>query len=755
MSPRFQPLGLALAVTAALSSWQARAQAPIPTAQAAKPAEARTSEGKNQLSTVVVTATRKQEDAKDVPVSATVMKTEQLETIATAGQDIRVLAAKVPSLNIESSNGRTFPRLYIRGYGNTDFSTYASQPVSLVYDEVVQENPILKGFPIFDLENVEVLRGPQGTLFGRNTPAGLVKFSSVKPSLEEGLNGYVSASAGSRGTINVDGAINVPLGKAWAARVSVLNQRRDDWVTVRSTDTTNLYNGDKIEGYNDRAVRAQLLYKPDAGFNALLNVHGRELNGTARVFRANLIKPGTNDFADGFDPATVTTNGKDVQTFGAWGSSANLSWNAGDYTLSSITGFEKISNYFTRGDIDGGDTTNTPAFYPGFPGVETAGKVLDHHQITQEFRIASRFAGPLNYQAGVYFFNEFMKSGGGNFNSFTGLQVDNFVSSQKNNAWALFGSISYELSPDMTLRGGLRYTDDKKTFNLIEGYGTVPSKTISGAKLTGDLSLNYRVNRDTTVYGRVATGFRGASFGSPSFGQALTFANPETTTNYELGIKSDLLDRRARVSFSVYDYDVKNQQLTAVGGASNVTSLINAKKTHGQGWELQGEALVGENLRLSMGVGNNKTKIEDPTLSVPVCGSGQCHPTNRVAVVNGVALANIDGNSLPQAPKWTVAATARYGFRLGNGDEVYLYTDWSYRSKINFFLYDSVEFTGKSLLEGGLKLGYNWGNGRYEASVFCRNCTNQIRITGGIDFDNLTGFINDPRTTGVQFRANF
>ena len=104
--------------------------------------------------------------------------------------DIRFLNAKIPSLSIESSFGRSFPRFYVRGLGNTDFDLNASQPVSLVVDEVVQENAILKGFPVFDVERVEVLRGPQGTLFGRNTPAGLVKFDTVKPSQE--FDGYGS-----------------------------------------------------------------------------------------------------------------------------------------------------------------------------------------------------------------------------------------------------------------------------------------------------------------------------------------------------------------------------------------------------------------------------------------------------------------------------------------------------------------------------------------------------------------------------------
>ena len=103
-----------------------------------------------------------------------------------ASPDVRVLSGRVPSLVMESSFGRAFPRFYIRGYGNTDFDLNASQPVSYVVDEIVQENPILKGFPVFDVERVEVLRGPQGTLFGRNTPAGIVKLDTKKPTDELG-----------------------------------------------------------------------------------------------------------------------------------------------------------------------------------------------------------------------------------------------------------------------------------------------------------------------------------------------------------------------------------------------------------------------------------------------------------------------------------------------------------------------------------------------------------------------------------------
>ena len=166
----------------------ALAQAPAPAAGASAPEV-------GKLQTVTVTAERRTENVQDVPSSITTLSGEILDVLNTSGQDLRLFSGRVPSLNIESSFGRAFPRFYIRGYGNTDFRLNASQPVSLVYDDIVQENPILKGFPAFDLDRVEVLRGPQGSLFGRNTPAGVVKFESVRPGKTFG--GYGSLSVGS------------------------------------------------------------------------------------------------------------------------------------------------------------------------------------------------------------------------------------------------------------------------------------------------------------------------------------------------------------------------------------------------------------------------------------------------------------------------------------------------------------------------------------------------------------------------------
>jgi iron complex outermembrane recepter protein len=701
-----------------------------------------------ELQQVTVTAQRRTENIKEVPVSVTAIKGEKLDVLVSGGDDIRVLAAKVPSLNIESSNGRTFPRFYIRGYGNTDFSTFASQPVSLVYDDVVQENPILKGYPIFDLASVEVLRGPQGTLFGRNTPAGVVKFESEKPNTKK-IEGYYNLSYGSRGTANVEGAVNVPLSDKWAMRVSSLRQHRDNYVDNYS-DVAKTQKTGQLDGYNEHAERVQFMFTPDASFSALLNLHQRYTTGSARLFRANAIKKGTNDLVDGFDPDSIVTNARNFQHLKTEGSNLRLSWDLGDVKLFSVTGFEKVGDYFSRGDIDGG--------VPGGPGfvpfqVETGGFIDDLKQYTQEFRAESKYAGPLNWQAGVYYFNEDATGGSNNYNSTTWGQTSHLVSHQKNTAWAAFASLNYAVSDDFTVRGALRYTDDKKHFNTVVAENVVqvaPSFVDeSKSKVNWDLSGTYRLNRDVNLYTRLATGFRAPSIAAASASVPITVADAETITSIEGGIKADLFERRARVSFSLYDYQVKNQQLTVVGGNTNVTKLINAAKSNGHGAEFDFEGYVTSAFKVSAGGSYNFTEIRDPSLSVNKCA--QCTVLDPI---NGAGRVVIDGNPLPQAPKWIVNATARYGVPMGDG-ELFVFTDWAYRSKINFFLYEAAEFSGKPLTEGGVRVGYTWGAGKYEVAAFARNVLDQRRLTGAIDFNNLTGFVNEPRTYGVQFKGNF
>ncbi|PMQ06187.1 Pesticin receptor [Dyella sp. AD56] len=726
-------------------------------AQDANPPAAAPAKGQNgkpvQLETVNVTAEKRVENIQKVPVSMTVVTPEQLGNYGQAGDTVLQLAGRAPSVYAETSYGREFPRFYIRGLGNSDFDLNSSQPVSMVYDDIVQENPILKGFPLFDLAQVEVLRGPQGTMFGRNSPAGVIKFDSAKPSQE--TSGYAKASYGTKGTANAEAALGGSLGGNWSGRVSALAQHRDGWID-------NDYAGkkDALGGYNDRAVRFQAMYDVQ-DFNALINVHARWLDGSAMVNRANAIPLGSDSFVPGFDRNVVYQDGNNRQHLFTWGSNVHLTWNLGDYTLTSITGFEKADTY-SLGDVDGGiavaqNPSQLPYVTP-FPS-ETADALPHDRQITQEFRLASNPQDRLNWQVGTYYFNENIAIVNYDYNTLDNHALDGYAQqSQKTTAYALFGSTDYHLTDDFDVRAGARWSHDSRDFHVDRILSPIGSGPLSlganphDSRWSGDLTGTWAVNQNVNVYGRVANGFRAPSVqGRVLFADFISQAKPETITSYELGVKTTSFDNRLRFNADIFDYTMHNQQLTAVGGDLNVTRLVNAKETQGHGAEFDMEAYVTPNFILTAGGSYNHTKLEDPTLAVAPCGAG-CTILNPLDA-NGNVL--INGNSLPNAPEWIGNLTARYGIPYGESGEFFIYTDWTYRSEVNFFLYDSEEFRGKPMLQGGVRVGYNWDFGKREIALYGRNITNKQYITGAIDFDNRTAFVNDPRIIGVEFRADF
>ena len=752
-SVRLSRSALALAVALAIPYASAMAQ------DAAQDEEA-SANSPAKLEAVEVTAQRRTEALKDVPLSITTLSAEKLDVIGSGGNDIRFLAARVPSLNIESSFGRAFPRFYIRGLGNTDFDLNASQPVSLVYDDIVQENPILKGFPVFDLDQVEVLRGPQGTLFGRNTPAGVVKFDSAKPTQE--TEGYGRLSYGRFDSVNFQGAISGGLTPVVSGRLSALYQRRDDYV-----DNTFTGKNDALEGYEESAVRGQILFEPSDDFYALFNAHARNLEGTARLFRANIIRPGLGDLVHGFKRREVAIDGRNEQNLDSYGASARLRWNLGSTTLHSITGYEH-ADVFSRGDIDGGFGAAFlgagnfgPGFIP-FPA-ESADGLPKHRQISQEFRLESNEWGRFDWQTGFYYFDEDITVTSFNYDTLAGGVLNGFAQQkQDNTAWAVFASGDLDVTDRLKLRGGVRYTNDDKNFQAertISPFGAPPTGPItanpSDTDLSWDASAVYTVNDQVNVFSRVARGYRAPSVqGRLLFGDTISIAKSESVISYEAGIKAELLNNRLRASFTVFHYDTNNQQLTAVGGGSNFNRLINADKVTGEGFEFDLEAYITDNLLITFGASRNDTEIKDRNLATQVCGSG-CTILDPTVVVGGQTLALLDGNSLPQAPAWVNNLTARYSIPMGEGAEMFFYTDWAYRSKVNFFLYNSPEFTGAPLLEGGLRVGYNWNYGKYEVAAFGRNILNETEVVGGIDFNNLTGFVNEPAFYGVEFSARF
>jgi iron complex outermembrane receptor protein len=316
----------------------------------------------------------------------------------------------------------------------------------------------------------------------------------------------------------------------------------------------------------------------------------------------------------------------------------------------------------------------------------------------------------------------------------------------------VFGHLSYDLSDALNISGGLRYTDDDKDFSA-EGSPSA-DRSVADEQVSGDVSLMYRVSDAFHVYGRYARGFRAPTIQGRdvAFGAPPSTADSETIDSIEAGFKSLLADNRVRLNGSVYYYEIKDQQLSAIGGGGNFVQLINADKGTGIGFDLEGEFLVTDRLLLTAGYSYNDTELEDDNLVVPPCGSGLCTVLDPL---DGSGRAIIDGNPFPQAPEYIATITARYGLPVGDAGEIFVFTDWAFQGDTNFFLYEAEEFHSGDTYEGGLRIGYSHDDGRWEVAVFGRNITDEENVKGAIDFNNLVGFDNEPRVVGVSFRARF
>ncbi len=704
------------------------------------------------LEEVVVTAQKREQTLEEVPAAVSIISGERVSEYLNGAQDIRALAARVPGLNIETSNGRTQPRFYLRGLGNIDFDVNANQPVAMIFDEISLENNTLRSLPLFDIERVEVLKGPQGSLFGRNTNAGVIKIDSVRPSQE--LDAYVSLSYGSRETFVGEGATNIVLSDTLSARVSLKYQDRGAWI-----DNTFNGPGDDFGAFEETGWRAQLLWQPSGNFTGHLKLHGFNQDGSdPNVFYANAIALGTSGVRPEFDEKIASHDSGDIATLELdhFGGALNLEWSLDNgMTFTSITGYDTLEN-FQSADVDGGEVSFDPndAGALGkqlFFGVATGDGLDDLEQVTQEFRLAGEAENTF-YQVGLFWFDEDFDL----LNQDFGFPPASALVSQQTKSWALFGQMERELSDTWSLIVGARWTDDEKDLTVAPAFpgGTVipDSISVSDDFFNWDVSLTYDASDNVTWYGR-------DRLPRPRHTWPLRSCQRRRDRGHLVHVKSSLMQDRARWNASVYSFRNDDQQLTATGGTANINQLLNADQVDGFGLETEFDILVTENLFLSANLSYNDTEIDDPDLRDDLCGST---PTctgldpvvgTRVGPFGPVTEVSIDGNPLPRTPEWIFNFIAEYTHPLNNGD-VYFNTDWNYRDESNLFLHESVEFVQDARWLGGLRVGYRTQGG-LDFAVVGRNITDEIVVEGGINFLNLTAFVNEPQWWGFEFTANF
>jgi len=735
----------------------------------ADPAFAQASGG---LEEVVVTAERRSENQQNVPVSVSVLNAEMLDTITASGDDtLLALSGKVPDLYVESTTGRIFPRFYIRGLGNVDFYLGASQPVSIIQDDIVEEHVVLKSTPVFDVGQIEVLRGPQGSLFGRNTTAGIIKFDSTRPSQE--FQGRATASYGAYNTVDLDAGFGGPIvpGKL-AFRVSGLYQSRADYIdntyTGASADGTPTGQKNATGGYNERDLRLQLLFTPVDNLSMLTSMHGRWYSGPASIFRRGAIALGSHNVDSlHWNQARWDEGNNNPQSYDTYGISENIAYDFGGVTLTSITGFESTSG-FSRGDTDGGAAADFGN--AGFG--ESMGRVRALGQWTEELRLASSDQGKFKWQVGGLYFDQhditefyqrayFLTGTANNPNNWVRLR-------DANTSWAFFGQASYEVLPDLTITGGVRVTNDRKetlllkTANTAAGVVTFPATAnrdpiLEATKPSWDLSALYQLSPDLSIYARVATGFRGPTIQGRSavFNSAFTTANSETILSWEAGVKSQL-SNNLRFNASAFTYTVDDIQLNANDSNGNGV-FFNAKKAQAYGMEAQLDWLPVENLSLTAGLSLLHTEIKDSNAYAQMgsfLGALTLTPFNSYFTkgtgTGTTYFAKIDGNPLPNAPEYNLNFSARYDIPVSTGGSVFIATDWNLQGYTNFVLYRSKEFNSNGNFEGGLKLGYSAD--KYEIALYGRNITNNKNLKGVIEnYD--AAILNEPATFGVTLSA--
>jgi iron complex outermembrane receptor protein len=769
---------LAGTALSALLSQPAFAQA-APAAASAMAATADADTG--NLGDIVVTAERRSENVQRVPISVGVVNGDALRNFVAGGDDtLLALSGRTPSLYVESTTGRIFPRFYIRGLGNIDFYLGASQPVEIIQDEVVLEHVILKSNPAYDIAQVEVLRGPQGSLFGRNTTAGIIKFDTVKPTMS--WQGRGTVSYGSKNSINGDFGIGGPLvDDKVAIRISGLYQHRDDWVdntySGPRTDDTQSPKKNALGGFDERDARIQLLLTPTERLSILAEGQARDYSGTSTIFYRNSVIKGTNDVPSSLDrsQASLDEGGNNPQHYHTYGASLNVAYDFGGATLTSITAYQTAHGY-SRGDTDGGGaTTFRPTDGALFYG-QSQGRLRDLDQWTQEYRLASASGGRFTWQLGGIYFDSrdttefdqrafFLTTAARNPNNWVLLR-------NINTSWGIFGQLSYKLTDRLTLTGGVRESEDSKSTRLLKtadtaaGVRTYTGRTyvkLKDTKPSWDVSALYQATPDVSFYARIAHGFRGPTIQGRSavFNSDFTTADSETNTSYEAGIKSSLWDNKLRLNLTGFAYQVSNIQLNGNDTNGNGV-LFNADKAKAYGMEADAELRPIPDLTLTAGLSLLHTEIKDDRIYAQVCGLAVAGVYRVVCTVQDPTIvrpvfgtpttfAQIDGNPLPNAPKYNLNFAARYDLPIGGG-KAFVATDWNVQGYTSFVLYKSTEFSSKGNFEGGLKVGYAWDE--MEASVFARNITNERNLKGVIE-NYMAGVYNDPRIIGVSLSASF
>lgn len=702
---------------------------------------------------IIVTANKRSENLQNVSISISAVTGDALEKGRTTQVD--ELVSKVPNLQLTSTVGDNTPIFALRGVSLNDYSLNQSGPVATYYDEVYKGNFALYGIALYDLERVEVLRGPQGTLYGKNTTGGAVNLISRAPKLGE-TSGYLNAGYGNYNRIDLNGAVNVPLGQNAALRVAGTFARADGWFK-------NVLPGKSdLGGTREYGVRAQLYVEPSDRVNFTLRASTSYQNPRNYGIFAQPAAVNRGGLSDRQIAANETSRRRartySVSLTGKFDLSDSLS-------LTSITSWDKGNLNFIE------DTDGQGIALLEIPYADRA------TQFAQDLRITSDFNGPFNFILGGYYNREKVfnattfkiaqdVASGGDVNgdgfvtdadclATTAGEACQFGNSfdQIKTSYAIYTDASFELSDRFKLKGGLRFTHDtgKQPNFIAEQIGpsgavlgtTIPTPatplSYSINNLSGKLGFDFQVSRDNLLYVTYSRGFRAPSFNAQAFfdPSELNVAAAEKVDSFEIGSKNKFADRAVTLNMAAFYYKYRNQQFINVDPATAAQTLLNIPRSRILGGEAELTVRPNDAISLRGSLGLLDTKIQQGTVS-------------------GV---NVAGNKLTNGP----AMTANAGFDAtlfdGSAGKFNASADIAYTSSQFFDVINTprLKQSGYALLSG--HLDWTSADGRFNASVWGKNLTNKFYLTSRVDL--LAGFGFDynhlaaPRTYGVTVGTKF
>ena len=623
------------------------------------------------LQAVTVTATRRAESLQKVPVAVSVVDGEQLERDNRNG--VASIVQQVPSLNFRTGASNKDTSLFIRGVGTISTSPGVEPTVATVIDGVVYGRPGQATLDLLDLERIEVLRGPQGTLFGKNASAGVLNIVTKAPTEE--THGYIDQSyySGneSRTRFGIGGSL-IP--DTLKGSLTTLFGGYDGNVDNRA-------NGHEVNGYNRKGVRGKLEFTPNDDLTLTLAADYMQSHDDAP--NGVVSKALTPAFAGALAPVSASGHSRDIASDYRShvedinkGLSAQLDWNLGDYTLTSITAWRGWDNTQWQ------DGDRLATITSAFPGTEDKGD-LSYDQYSQEVRLASPKGEFVEYVGGLFYMH------GKDDETYrrtlvtpTGSQRGVADYTTTSDSYSAFGETTLNFTSRLRGIAGLRWTHDDLEYDhrrvstsatTVSGIqpGTRSSGSVDEDGWSGRLGVQYDLSEDVMAYVTYSRGYKGPAYNvffnmQPRDTDAL---KPETSNTWEAGIKASAWDNRLTSNVAVFHSEYDNYQANFFDTVANqvVTRLINAGSVSTEGVELDYALQATQNLKLSGALAYTRARIDQ--FSCPAGAAASC---------------NVDGKTLPYSPDWKSYVRADYSIPLANGLDVELGTDYSWQSEVQY-----------------------------------------------------------------------